>query len=314
MLRRFAVSAFWILFLGWHSIQAEAFRLKDGSLLYGEVTHRNDSGIFLQTRHLGLLIVNPGDLQCTGDAALAAGLCSSEKVWADPEDRSLFFMPTAFTPPKGTFQFKDLELYFLNFGFSPTGSTQISGGMLFPITLEFQFFTLDVMQRIALWEGEHSRAAIALNGSLSRPVGDAGSPFTESYNANVIFSFRAANHTNKFQDGYGFHFLAGNLWSLQDKYADYYLRRVETWKSDIAWGAGFEARLTKHVKFIAEYRNTAPFQMFRDDDFNGLATFGLRIHGAQLSADIAGVRPLTENDLDGLFVLPLLTMAYRFGG
>jgi hypothetical protein len=201
----------------------------------------------------------------------------------------------------------------MNLGASPTAATQITGGMLFPITFESQFYTAELKQRIAQWESEESRAAIALNGTLGHPVGDVGEAFPESYSANLLFSFRTSNHELHFQDGFGIHVLAGNMWSLVERWDDSF-RTVEKWESDLSFGAGFDARLTKHVKFIAEYKNSAPYNLLGDDEnLDGLATFGVRIHGAQLSADIAAIRPITSDDLDELLVLPLLTIAYRVG-
>ncbi len=295
---------------------ADAFRLKDGTILIGEVQSRSDSGIVIKTAHLGLLRVDPGDLSCTGEAALAAASCSSERVMGDPEDHSLFFLPTAFTPPGNTGHFKDLELYFLNFGFSPTASTQLTGGFLFPITLNYQYLSAAVKQRLFQFDTDSSRTAIAVQGELTHPTGDASNSFAESYGVTLAISHRATTSTQPFSDAIGIHALIGYSWAkvVSRTYSYYPPRETNHWKSQLSLGAGTELRLTKHVKAMAEYMNAAPLNLYADNqEFEGMVTFGIRIHGAKLAADIAAIRPLTSDDLGSIFVWPLLTISYRIG-
>jgi hypothetical protein len=295
-------------------VRAEAFRLKDGTILIGEVVGRSDSGIVVHTVHLGDLRFDPGDLSCTGEAAFAAASCSSERVMGDPEDHSLFFLPTAFTPPRNSAHFKDLELYFLNLGYSPTAATQFTLGFLFPITLQSQFLTASLKQRVIQWDRDSSRTAIAAEGSLSKPVGDDISSFGESYSAALVLSHRAMTTVGPYADGFGAHALIGYTWKEGYRREFYFSPERSKWTSQLSLGAGMEIRGTRHVKLMAEYMNSTPFNIFNDDDeIDGMITVGLRIHGAKLSADIAGVRPLTDNDLGDFFAFPLLTISYRIG-
>jgi hypothetical protein len=43
-----------------------------------------------------------------------------------------------------------------------------------------------------------------------------------------------------------------------------------------------------------------------------LLSFGLRLHGEHLAADIAGTRPITSGDLGSFFLMPLLVVSYRY--
>lgn len=51
---------------------------------------------------------------------------NTENIYnGDPSDQALFFMPTAFMPPKDSVAFRDFELLFLTLGVSPTSTTSI---------------------------------------------------------------------------------------------------------------------------------------------------------------------------------------------
>jgi hypothetical protein len=68
--------------------------------------------------------------------------------------------------------------------------------------------------------------------------------------------------------------------------------------------------LTPSAKFMVEYLSAAPFDP--GESGVGLLTIGFRLHGTRLSADIAGFRPVVDEDLDGLLFYPLLNVGYRF--
>ena len=63
-------------------------------------------------------------------------------------DQALFFLPTAFLPPAGSFTFRDFELFFMTLGYSPSARTAISAGLLFPVSSEVQVLTTGIKQNL----------------------------------------------------------------------------------------------------------------------------------------------------------------------
>jgi hypothetical protein len=61
---------------------------------------------------------------------------------------------------------------------------------------------------------------------------------------------------------------------------------------------------------MVEYLNAFPFSP--EESEVGVFTIGFRLHGTRLSADIAGFRPVTDEDMGDLFLYPLLNVGYRF--
>src|SRR5688500_4060539 len=111
-------------------------------------------------------------------------------------------MPTAFTPPAGSFTFRDFELFFLTMGLAPTDATSLTVGFLFPISSEFQILTAGAKQR--LWQSADSLTAAALTANFSRPFGELGDDMSYFLNSNLVVGKRTGN-------GYGFHAALGYL-------------------------------------------------------------------------------------------------------
>jgi hypothetical protein len=291
---------------------AEAFKLKDGSLIFGEQISRSDSGLVIRTKHLGDIRVDPGSLACTGTEALGQAYCSDERITEDPEGEALFLVPTAFTPPKNSGSFRDAELLLLNVGFAPTASTSLTGGFLFPVTSEMQMLTGAIKQRLFL--SDSGNAALAVSGSITKPYGDFSTKTRLRYEAAAIFSLRSRTTVGNFQDGVGLHAALGYVWEKQrGEYLGYPSRYAsDLWRNQVSFGCGAEIRLTRHVKLIGEFTNVQPL-FFDSDEIKGLINFGLRLHGAKLAADLAGIRPVTDEDLGNFFAFPLITISYRIG-
>lgn len=225
----------------------------------------------------------------------------------DPSDQALFFLPTAFTPPKGSFTFRDFELLFLTLGFAPTGSTSLTGGFLFPVTSEVQLLTLGFKQ--GLWMDPGARTAVALTGSITKPFGEFAEDAGFLVNSNLVASHRLPIMGVAATDGAGIHAAVGYLGASSKKERSDGSSRTD-WSDNFSLGAGAEARLTDHAKLMVEFLTAAPFDADNDIE-GGLLTLGFRLHGERLAADIAGLRP-TGEDMGDLFLWPLLVVSYRF--
>lgn len=277
-----------LMIIGVFTATAAELKLDDGSVIRGEILSLTDSVVAVRTQSLGDVLVMR--------SRIVAGLDESdspssppirgERYRQDPAGYALFFLPTAFTPPQGTKTFRDFELFFLNFGYSPTSSTVVSGGFLFPITTEFQLLTLGVKQQLFQTQ---TGTAMAITGNITIPVSDDAEG--SLYNGNLLFSHRVAE--GRYEDAFGVHAALG------------YWKGTESEEGAFTLGAGAEVRLTANAKFIAEYYGPT------EEPEVGFMTLGFRLHGDKLSADIAGVRPLEAEGGDFLF-FPLLVVNYRF--
>jgi hypothetical protein len=288
---------------------ATELRLDDGSVLRGELLSHNDTLVVLSTESLGELRIparrvveglpRPGNGKGGGQA-------SRDR---DPSGQALFFLPTAFTPQRGNVVFRDFELLFLTLGISVTDATSVTFGGLFPVTSEFQMFTIGFKQRLLM--SANGSSAVSVTGSFVKPVGD-DIDLNHLVNGNVVASRRFSDE--RFSDAFGLHGAIGYAGvSYDDDRFDNgcYCNRSRTrWEGNVSYGFGGEARLTPNAKFMAEYLSASPFDP--TESGVGLLTLGFRLHGTRLSADIAGIRPIMDEDLEGLLFYPLLNVGYRF--
>jgi hypothetical protein len=302
-----------------------SLRLKDGSVVRGEILNRTDSTVTIRNTALGEITVRARDIIAdAGDAgrsspgagatadspdAASAQAASARTSGADPADQALFFMPTAFLPPARAFTFRDFELLFIAFGYSPGARTAISAGFLFPITPEAQVITAGLKQN--LWN-DGAGAALSITGNLTKPLADLSDDLGLFANANLVASkrFKAADGETAF----GIHGAAGYL-GHRERYRKFVdteeaYRTAWEWQGDFSFGIVCEGVLTPNAKFIAEYVSAAALET--DNSFKGgLMTVGFRLHGARLAADIAGVRPFLGNGWGELILWPLLVVSYR---
>lgn len=310
---------------------AVPIKLVDGSIIEGEIVRRDDSTVTLRSSSLGDLRVRLNQvakITAVGADTLAqasradtlghspakpissAG-STSEAVGTQgsgsPADQALFFMPTAFTPKKGTVSFRDFELLFLTLGFSPTNTSSITGGFLFPLSSDVQVLTVGVKQR--LWMAEDGHAALAVTANYTNPIGNLADTYTGIFNSNLVASYRLPFADDPKLDGTGAHLALGYLGgsAVQDNYPG---NKSTHWERTYSFAAGAEARMSPYSKMIVEYLSGAPFDP--KNDFNGgILTLGVRLHGNRLSADIAGMRPITDSDLGSFVFWPLLIVTYR---
>jgi hypothetical protein len=250
------------------------------------------------------------DSVSTVPAGVSAPVETARTSSVDPSDQALFFMPTAFLPPAGAFTFRDFELLFLTFGYSPGARTSLSLGFLFPVLPSIQVGTLGFKQN--LWS-DGSGAALSITGNLTQPLGE-GPPDDVGFfaNSNLVASKRLQGPDGK--EHFGIHGAVGYLGHREryTKYRDTEEQATSAWKwqGDFDYGIGCDAVLTPHAKFLVEYVSAAPFEA--DNSFKGgLLSFGFRLHGERLAADIAGLRPFTGTGVGEIFLWPLLVVSYR---
>ena len=237
-----------------------------------------------------------------------------EKEGTDPSNHSLVFMPTAFTLPVGTWSFEDFELLFLTMSYAVTSTTQITGGMLFPVDPnDFEAFTFGAKQQ--LLETPDHRTAMAITGSFTDFSGDfSREVLSTTWTVNLVGSV-AFQGVDGAGDIGGVHIAMGDMGSTTKEqvydYSSYYStsRTVTKTHNSFSLFLGSDIRISPNAKFIVEYLRGGEFN--GDSDFQSILNFGFRIHGQHLSADICGFRSL-EVDMGNIFLLPMINIGYTF--
>ncbi len=185
-----------------------------------------------------------------------------------PGSHELFFMPTAYTMPKGNSYFEDYELFFLNFTTAITNTTHIGAFTVFPITVEFlESITLGVKQNV--YASDTFGAAVFGSYTPKASFGSLGgvvSIGTDASSGHIGYTAIVGDND-----------ASGNILM-----------------------AGYAHRVSSVTKIIVEYENSVS----AFDDFSGILTFGARFAGKRIAWDIAAVRPLAYTGT--LLFLPYL--------
>ncbi len=299
------------------AVRAEEIHLKDGTVLHGERIRLENNGHtqVIRTSAMGELWIPIDQIVETTtptphvmsspqtemavppvpaktSSSVAESNRPAEKEGVDPSGQTLVLMPTAFTPPAGTWSFKDFELLFLTLSYSPTASTSVSVGAIFPINpSQFELFTFGVKQQ--LFAAPDGQSAVAVDADLITPTGENVDGNYSVWTATLIGSLES-------QGMIGVHGAVGMMGSFN----------AEADGNVLTLALGTDFRLTPHAKFIAEYLRGSVTNV---DGSVSAINVGFRIHGERLSADICGVRPIVEDqDFNGLFLYPLINIGYRF--
>jgi len=274
------------------SVPKQTINLNDGTVLRGLVVGETDTTVTVDTDELGRVTIKRSriTLMPVRDTAVEAASARVAAVDPDPIGHALVLMPTAFLPPKGSVVFRDFELLFLTLGYSPTASTSVVAGAMFPISADFNALTFGVKQ--GLYQDEAARNALAVVGNVTVPIGREINEAGFLWLASLVGSHR-------FTPGLGAHAAVGGV-GVQG--------RGES-AQNLSLAAGVDARATKNVKFLAEVLRGGT--SFDPNSSLTLLNVGVRLHGERLSADLCAVRPL-EGQLGDLLFIPLINVGYRF--
>jgi len=194
-----------------------------------------------------------------------------------PGDHELLLMPSAYTMQKGQSYFSDYELVLINYTYAITSRTHLSVFSLFPITSDFiRTLTLGIKQNYYRTDVVASAAWVTYtpdNGLLN--IG------------NVL----SIGHP-----GRSLHFGIGALTSSDTK----------QWEPTYLIGGRYD--ISSKFSLLAEFTNS---KSGFENDFNGLASIGIRFRGEYIAWDFAGIRPLNNNSGKFLF-FPLIKATVVF--
>jgi hypothetical protein len=208
-------------------------------------------------------------------------------------------MPTALTPPAGTFSFEDWELFLLTASYAVTDQLVISGTTMVPVTSDlywgFLSAKLQVIRagrlRVAVQAG--AVGVVTKNLDDVMPTTTTGGGFDLSSAATLCLDDACSSHVDgAVAAGFATH---GND------------------SVPVGFMAGVVARLSHKVRVIAE-ADTAHLFGKLDSQANGfLGWYGLRFTSQQIGVDLALVKPVCSNCSNDTFPLgfPFVTFSYR---
>jgi hypothetical protein len=208
-----------------------------------------------------------------------------------------WLMPTALTPPAGTWSFSDFELLVVGIGYSPTDQLSLSLTTLLPLTDDFPLLLL-ANAKLQVIRSGHLR--VALQGGLAHFREDLDGEATSSATAGDL----GAVATLCLDDECHSH-LSGFLgagFAREDQSAVPFL-----------FGGSVAYRLGRHVKLLVEADSgfVAGEVDAVADGF--LLWYGVRFTSRNIGVDLALVKPICGSDCDGGLVLgfPFVSFTFR---
>jgi hypothetical protein len=191
-------------------------------------------------------------------------------------DNELLLMPTAYTMPVNNSYFSDYEVILLNYSYAVSPTTHLSIFSLFPVTTVFyETFTIGIKQKIITYE------------SVQSAIYGAYTPNSTSYSIGDVVSIGKPNKS--------FHL------SLA------YVKYKEESDADWLYMLGFRIDPSEKTSLIIEYENA---NSLIHDDVIGVISIGVKLHSANMSWELAGLRPIRYTG--NLIFIPLLKVGYYF--
>jgi hypothetical protein len=228
-----------------------------------------------------------------GLSPVAAAPTVDQGVLDDANATTNLFMPTALTPPAGSFGFHDYELFVIGLSYAPSDQLLLSASTLVPV-VDGQPFVGLFSAKFQVIRSGNLRAA--LHGTALLVGGDdAFSSGTAGAVATVCLNTECSSHLS----GY----LAAGFASDSEVAVPF------------LFAGGAVLRLSRRVKFLIE-GDSAYVAGDINDIANGfLLWYGLRFTSANMSGDIGFVKPVSfDDDFDTeVFPIgfPVVSFTYR---
>ncbi|HRC56357.1 MAG TPA: hypothetical protein PKU97_10560, partial [Kofleriaceae bacterium] len=216
-------------------------------------------------------------------------------VLQDANATTNMFMPTALTPPGGTFGLHSYELFFVGASFSPTDRLLLSITSLVPLVSGQGFYGLLSAKYQVV---RSSNLKVALHGTTSILGGDAD--FTAGLVggvATLCLNYDCTTHAS----GYAGVGLAANDQS----------------SFPIAFSGGLVVRMSRALRLLVELDSALIAGEINDVANGGLLWYGVRFASPSISGDVGFVRPFsTDDDWDTEVFpigLPVVSITFRSG-
>ncbi len=218
-------------------------------------------------------------------------------------------MPTALTPPKGTFSFEDWELFLISASYAVTDQLVISGTTMVPVTSDvywgFLSAKLQVVKQGNLRVAVQAGAAGAATKDTQTTYDTMGNPIgtMSTTTSGGGFDLGAAM-TYCFDTGCFSHVSAAAAAGL-----------ATHGNSSVPVGfmAGIVGKVSTKVRLIAEADTAHMFGKISGQADGFLGWYGVRFTSRQIGVDLALVKPFCSDCSSNTFPLgfPFVTFSYR---
>jgi hypothetical protein len=205
-------------------------------------------------------------------------------VLEDANATTNFFMPTALTPPAGTFGFHDYELFIIGASYAPTDQFLISASTLVPLVNDQPFVGLFSAKYQVLRSGS---VRVAAHGSTLFAAGNGDSIFSGALGgvATVCLNLECSSHLS----GYAAAGFASGTSSAVP----------------FVFSGGAVLKLSRRVKFLVEGDGAFVAGEVNDLANGFLLWYGLRFTSANISGDVGFVKPVSYDDSYDTEVFPI---------
>ena len=240
----------------------------------------------------------PSAPQASGDPAVPASSTVDKGVIEDANSGRSWLMPTALTPPAGTWSFSDFELLAVGVGYSPTNQLSLSLSTLLPLTKDFPLMLL-ASAKYQLVKVGNLRVALQGAGFYFR---DSSNDTTDSVTAadlgavgTYCIDIDCHSHVSGFV-GAGFAHEAKNA-------------------VPFLVGASLAVRVAHHVKLLVEADSGFVTGEFTAAADGFLLWYGVRFTSKNIGVDLALVKPISydgsSSDAGLVLGVPFVSFTYR---
>jgi hypothetical protein len=257
-------------------------RLRDGSVLYGQVVSQDDTTIVLLTS-TGARLTLPR-AQIVRMRAVTSRDADGAYWEADPNSTRLFFTSTARPLAKGEGYISSFMLFFPFVAYGVTERITIAGGTpILPGLIGQMFY---VAPKVTLFDRGKASVAVGALGLWVPEVLDEGS-------IGILYGATTwGSRDRAITAGAGWGYAAG--------------AGTSGIANDPVFMIGGETRISRRVKLITEN-----WLFFGGPEMGGLISGGFRFIGDRISADLGFGGALGESNA---CCIPLVNFVYSFGG
>jgi hypothetical protein len=223
-------------------------------------------------------------------------------VIEDANAGAAWLMPTALTPPAGTWSFSDFQLLLASFGYAVSDSAHVSGTFLIPITKDFPFVGFLTGKLQVVRAGSLRIAGQAAVAHMREHI-SSSSTSTNDFSATIFDIGGAA--TLCIDDACHSH-LSGYV-------AAAFSAQNDTKTVPLLFSGALVAKINRRVKFVAEVDSAAVVGgNFNDTADGALVWYGLRFTSREIGVDLGFVKPVYSGASDFLLIgYPFVSFTYR---
>jgi hypothetical protein len=229
----------------------------------------------------------------------------------DANSGRVAIMPTALTPPKGTFSFEDEELFFIGASYAITDNLVISGTTMVPITSDLYWGFISAKLQVV----KQGRLRVAVQaGAAGASTKDTTTTFDSMGNITGEMSTTSSGGgfdlggalTYCFDDGCFSHANAAVAAGFAEQ---------DNSSVPVAFMGGLVLKVGSKVRLIAEADTAHLFGKISDQANGFLGWYGVRFTSRNIGVDLALVKPFCGNgECDTTTFpagFPFVTFSYR---